>query len=214
MTAPRRLLATLIIGTWASIPCASCAREGILRLDVELRDGPGAFEEREYLVVEVAGDVGSSEGPWRAQSFATQEAQFTQLTAGARPSVPFDIVSGRPDVRVSVRVRYCRLPGCVDPADIAGLAGDELGFRFTVARSIWTGHVSRVRIPVPPLEDEGARLASVPPSSDETGPYPASGWICRCQVRCDGDSEDTNEFGSCDGTRAPCDPTAEHPCGP
>lgn len=211
--APHRIVA-LVAGGVLALASSSCAREGILRLDVELREGPGAFGEREYLVVEVAGDAAASEASWRAQSFATQGAQFTQLVAGGRPTVPFDVMSSRTDVRVSVRARYCRLPGCVDPADIAGIASDEPGFRFTIARAVWIGHVSRVRIAVPPIEDEGARFAGVPEPADEAMPYPATGWICRCQVRCDGDGEDTNEFGSCDGTRAPCDATAEHRCGP
>ena len=126
--APHRALALVLLASLATA-CGSCAREGILRLDVELREGPGAFGEREYLVVEVAGDVAASEAAWRAQSFATQGAQFTQLVAGGRPTVPFDVMSSRTDVRVSVRVRYCRLPGCVDPADIAGIGSDEPGFR-------------------------------------------------------------------------------------
>lgn len=188
----------------------ACAREGILRLDVELRDGPGDFGDRSHLVVEVAGDADPSS--WASQSFATQGAQFVTLSPSATPSVPFDVIAARTDVAVSVRVRYCRRSDCAHPDDLAGLGGSEPGFRFTIPRAIWIGHVTRVRLAIPPIEREGLDYDTTPVSSDALRPYPASGWLCRCQVRCESDGEDTNELGSCEGTRAPCDEIAAHPC--
>ena len=206
--APRtRVLALAIVALLAS----GCARDGILRLDVELRDGPGAFGERSHLVVEVAGDAEPSS--WTSQSFATQGAQFVTLSAAAAPSVPFDVIASRTDVSVSVRVRYCRRSDCAHADDLAGLAGGtEPGFRFTISRAIWIGRVTHVRLAVPPIEREGLDFEATPSPADEAQPYPASGWVCRCQVRCEGDGEDTNELGSCEGTRSPCDALARHPC--
>ncbi len=204
-----RAAALATLGLLAMLSCG-CARQGILRLDVELREGPGDFGDRSHLVVEVAGDAEPSS--WASQSFATQGAQFVTLSASATPSVPFDVIASRTDVAVSVRVRYCRRSDCAHPDDIAGLGGSEPGFRFTIPRAIWIGHVTRVRLAVPPIEREGADYEAIPSSSDTTRPYPASGWLCRCQVRCESDGEDTNELGSCEGTRAPCDPEAPHPC--
>lgn len=196
----------MLFALWST----GCAREGILRLDVELREGPGAFGDRSHLVVEVAGDADPSS--WSSQSFATQGAQFVTLSAGSAPTVPFDVLASRTDVSVSVRVRYCRRSDCAHAEDIAGLSGSEPGFRFTIPRAIWIGRVTRVRLAIPPIEREGLDFERTPTPADDAHPYPASGWICRCQVRCDGDGEDTNELGSCEGTRAPCDEEARHPC--